>query len=170
MVMAPGQPAPSESAIVDGLLGLLASLYRLYGETLVAHWNVAGSDFFELHRAFGKQSERIANEVDCTAQRVRALGETISLSDPGGGGPIPATTDARALAERLLPLHEAAIEQVRALYGLAEDASDAATSAVLERVAACREKDAWMLRSWLAGPAAEPEEEPASLTPEPGEG
>lgn len=153
MVLVAPNPPPEEATkqepegdLLDGLLELLAHLFRTYLETQVAHWNVEGDCFFELHRAFGKQYERLLAEADQIAERIRALGETISLPNPGGTEPIEAEKDPKKLVTRLLELNEAAAAVARTLHG---EEPDPATSRLLEDVAALREKDAWMLRSWL---------------------
>jgi starvation-inducible DNA-binding protein len=39
----------------------------------LAHWNIEGPDFFELHKAFEKQYEEFLEAVDEIAERIRAL-------------------------------------------------------------------------------------------------
>jgi starvation-inducible DNA-binding protein len=45
----------SSSKIVEGLQLAVAQTYVLTALTHNAHWNVVGSDFFQLHVAFGAQ-------------------------------------------------------------------------------------------------------------------
>jgi DNA-binding ferritin-like protein len=39
----------------------------------LAHWNIEGPDFFEIHTAFEKQYEELFEVVDEIAERIRAL-------------------------------------------------------------------------------------------------
>src|SRR5580700_11473216 len=66
-------PVIKDSQIVDGLNLVLADSYALMALTHLAHWNVEGSDFFPLHKAFQEQYENLFEAIDEIAERVRAL-------------------------------------------------------------------------------------------------
>src|SRR5580700_5377328 len=66
-------PVIKDSQIVDGLNLVLADSYALMALTHLAHWNVEGSDFFQLHKIFQEQYENLFETVDELAERVRAL-------------------------------------------------------------------------------------------------
>src|SRR5687768_18501136 len=63
----------SDTRLVDALNLVLADSYALMALTHLAHWNVEGPDFFELHKAFQHQYEDLFEAVDEIAERVRAL-------------------------------------------------------------------------------------------------
>lgn len=50
-----------------------ASTYTLYLKTQNFHWNVVGSDFFELHLLFEKQYEEMQDAVDVIAEHIRTM-------------------------------------------------------------------------------------------------
>ena len=62
-----------EATFVEGLNLVLADSYALMALTHLAHWNVEGSDFFQLHKIFQEQYENLFEAVDEIAERVRAL-------------------------------------------------------------------------------------------------
>src|SRR6187399_897210 len=67
-------PEVATDAVVKALTKLLAESYDLMAQTHLAHWNVEGPDFFQLHSAFQSQYEGLFEAVDEIAERVRALG------------------------------------------------------------------------------------------------
>lgn len=147
----------ARSSVVDALLVHLAATFRLYLETQFAHWNVQGPGFFELHRAFRKQYERLLEDVDRIAERVRALGATLELEDPPEA--LTGESDAKKLCKSLADAHAVAGDGAREAHGIATEAGDVASAMLLEELALCREKEAWQLRAYLGD----------SLTAEPAE-
>src|SRR5436309_609953 len=65
--------ARKDTRIIDGLNLLVADTYALMALTHLAHWNVEGSDFFPLHKAFQEQYENLFEAVDEIAEQVRSL-------------------------------------------------------------------------------------------------
>lgn len=59
------------------LHSLLASTYALYTKTQNFHWNIDGSDFFELHELFESQYLNLASEIDAIAELIRIMGEKV---------------------------------------------------------------------------------------------
>jgi len=53
---------------------LLADEYVLYTKTRNAHWNVTGSNFYELHKFFEIQHDVLDVMIDDIAERIRATG------------------------------------------------------------------------------------------------
>ena len=49
--------AAKDTRIIDGLNLVLADSYALMALTHLAHWNIEGADFCELHKAFLSQYE-----------------------------------------------------------------------------------------------------------------
>ena len=52
----------------------LADSFDLLSQVKQAHWNVKGSDFWQLHKLFDEVAERVEEWVDELAERVTALG------------------------------------------------------------------------------------------------
>ena len=67
-------PADSRTKINRVLNQHLANSFDLMSQVKQAHWNVKGSDFWQLHKLFDEVAERAAEWVDEFAERVTALG------------------------------------------------------------------------------------------------
>ena len=59
--------------VIEGLQTILADSYALMAQTHLAHWNVEGQNFFQLHVAFQAQYQELFSAVDELAERLRAL-------------------------------------------------------------------------------------------------
>lgn len=139
-----------DRTVVNTLLDVLGSSFNLYVRTLLAHWNVEGPGFFELHRAFGKMYERRQSSMDRVAERVRALGEVIDIPDDAKLSAGGVTNGAKLVLSLLDDTREAA-QGVRDAYEAAAEANDIATAMLLEELALELEKDAWMLDAYVEG-------------------
>src|SRR4051812_43422420 len=67
-------PAETRAKSVSLLNQHLADLFDLMSQTKFAHWNVKGSDFYQLHKLFDELAEVVEGHVDEVAERVTALG------------------------------------------------------------------------------------------------
>jgi len=67
-------PAEARSQIVVILNQTLAASLDLKTQTKQAHWNVKGTDFFQLHELFDEIAGELEEYVDLVAERVTALG------------------------------------------------------------------------------------------------
>lgn len=142
------------AAIADGLSKLLADTYTLYLKTHNFHWNVKGPMFQTLHLMFETQYNELALAVDLIAERIRALGfpapatyrqfSALSSIKETEGVP-PATQMIKLLVEG----QEAVARTARAVFPIAEKASDEPTADLLTQRLQVHEKTAWMLRSLL---------------------
>lgn len=140
--------------IADGLSHLLADTYTLYLKTHNYHWNVTGPMFQTLHLMFEQHYNELALAVDAIAERIRALGFTapgtyaqfVKLSSIPEESKIPAATD---MIKNLVKGHEAVARTARAIFPLADKASDEPTADLLTQRLQVHEKTAWMLRSLL---------------------
>ena len=50
-----------------------ATLFMLFQKTWVYHWNVVGTDFYQLHKVFGEQYEQMFEEIDRLTEHMRFL-------------------------------------------------------------------------------------------------
>jgi starvation-inducible DNA-binding protein len=150
--------APSEVAadpVVKGLNKLLANSYDLLAQTHVAHWNVEGPDFFQLHAAFQTQYEELFTAIDEIAERVRALGSYAEgglerlarLSDltPMPAGRLPA----KDFVAHLIDGHEKVVAQAKAVETAAAEADDLETQDLAIKRRQTHQKTLWMLNSFL---------------------
>lgn len=141
--------------VVTALNKLLANSYSLMAETHLAHWNVEGSDFFQLHAAFQSQYEELFSGIDEIAEQVRSLGsysegglERLSkLSDltPMPAGRLPA----KDFVAHLIEGHEKASAAAKAVETAAGDADDLETQDLAIKRRQAHQKALWMLNSFL---------------------
>jgi starvation-inducible DNA-binding protein len=143
------------AAIVAGLSKLLADTYTLYLTTHNFHWNVSGPMFNSLHAMFMGQYTELWNAVDPIAERIRSLGHPA----PGSYAQfakLSSLPDAPAQPPKALEMvrilvegHEAVARTARAIFPLADAASDEPTADLLTQRLTVHEQTAWMLRSLL---------------------
>ena len=144
------------NAIVSDLNLLQADYQVFYQKLRGYHWNVTGPLFFQLHLKFEELYMDMAVKVDDLAERALTL----------GGSPL--TTMAEML--EISRLHEDAeppsantmVQNVytdlnlltvwaREVAAQAMKGDDTATTNMLDGMADGQEKEAWMLRAYLAG-------------------
>ncbi len=149
-----GIPEAERAKIAEGLTHVLADTYTLYLKTHNYHWNVTGPMFNTLHTMFEVQYNELWMAVDEIAERIRSLGEyapgsyaayadLTSIEEDAG---VP---KAEAMLANLVKGHEAVARTARAVFPLAEEASDEPTADLLTQRMQASEKTAWMLRSML---------------------
>jgi starvation-inducible DNA-binding protein len=148
-------PDKTQSAVTAALGTLLADSYSLMGETHLAHWNVEGPAFFELHSAFQKQYEELFEAVDEIAERIRAIGDyapgglaTLAKGSSVAGVPVGAAP-AKDFAAAILEGHEITVESAKKVRDAAEAAHDLETQDLAIKRVQSHEKTLWMLRSYL---------------------
>lgn len=142
--------------IAQGLSRVLADSYTLYLKTHNFHWNVTGPLFSTLHLMFEEQYQELALAVDEIAERIRALGfpapatygkfsNLTSIQENEG---IP---EAEEMIRLLVQGQETVVRTSREMLPLLEKANDQPTLDLLTKRMQIHEKNAWMLRSMLAG-------------------
>jgi starvation-inducible DNA-binding protein len=67
-------PAETRSQVVVILNQTLAATLDLKTQVKQAHWNVKGSDFYQLHEMFDEIAGEMEEYIDLVAERVTALG------------------------------------------------------------------------------------------------
>src|SRR5262245_50512304 len=67
-------PADKRAQLIELLNQQLADTFDLYSQTKQAHWNVKGSDFYQLHELFDDLAEPLPKFADEIAERATALG------------------------------------------------------------------------------------------------
>lgn len=149
------QSASQTSTVVSGLCQLLADSYALLGQTHLAHWNVEGPAFFELHGAFQKQYEELFEAIDEIAERIRALDAMApgGLKTLGRMSPIEEMPAEAALAKdfvaHLIDGHEQVVASATKLREAAGAANDLETQDLAIGRIQVHEKTLWMLNSYL---------------------
>ncbi len=151
-----GIPDKEIEEIVTLLNTLLADEYALYTKTRNAHWNVSGTNFYELHKFFETQYEAVDIIIDDIAERVRSLGHYAlgSLKDflavthmdeenHDFGNP-------KQIIQTLVNDHETIIRIIRNdIAPISGKHKDLGTADFVIGIMKQHEKMAWMLRSFL---------------------
>lgn len=145
----------THGAVSAALSTLLADSYSLMAETHLAHWNVEGPAFFELHGAFQKQYEELFEAVDEIAERIRAIGDyspgglaTFAKASSVTGAPVGAAP-AKDFVAALIEGHETVSESAKKVRDAAEAAHDLETQDLAIKRIQTHDKTLWMLKSYL---------------------
>ena len=64
----------ARNKLIEMLQQHLADNHELYDQTKVAHWNVKGENFWQLHKLFDDLAEMIHPFIDSMAERITLLG------------------------------------------------------------------------------------------------
>ncbi len=139
------------ATVADALNGILADSFALYFKTKNFHWHVSGPHFRDYHLLFDDQAAQIFATTDLIAERVRKTGN-VTLRSIGDVSRHQSLTDnnadfvsAAAMLGELRDDNLKMIEKLRAAKGLADDAKDNATSAVIDEWTDAAEQRAWFL-------------------------
>ena len=148
-----------DSAVGDiaaGLNQLVADSYGLMAQLHLAHWNVEGTDFFQLHETFQAQYEELFVAIDDIAERVRALDcysagglKVLANMSQVEEGPSAKACPAKEFVSSVLVAHERVIEVAIDARKKAAEAGDAETEDLLIGRISTHQKAAWFLRSYL---------------------
>lgn len=141
--------------VITGLETLLADSYVLMGQSHLAHWNVEGSDFFQLHTAFQSQYEELFTAIDDIAERLRAL----DAYAPGGLKTLASMSQieefsvgaapAKDFVAHLIEGHEHLVAGAHRLRTHAEESDDLETQDLVIGRIQVHQKTLWMLKSFL---------------------
>ena len=143
-----------DTHLAEALNLVLADSYTLMGLTHLAHWNVEGSDFFQLHKAFEKQYENLFEAVDEIAERVRALdsyaaGGLSRLARMSEMDEFSAPMPQKEYVTRLIVAHDKLVQDAQHTRGMAGEANDLETQDLMIKRLAWHQKTIWMLKSYL---------------------
>lgn len=147
--------ATKSNAVVTSLETLLADSYALMGQTHLAHWNVEGPNFFQLHTAFQTQYEELFTAVDEVAERIRSLdalapGGLATLAKKSSITEMACTTaPAKDFVAHLVDGHEITVSSALAVREASEAAGDLETQDIAIKRIQTHQKTLWMLRSFL---------------------
>ena len=144
----------TDTRMVDALHQVLADSYALMALTHLAHWNVEGSDFFELHKAFQKQYEELFDAVDEIAERVRALdayaiGGLNALARIAGMDEFKSPMPQKDYVAALIVAHEKAMDDIGRARHVAGETDDLESQDLMIKRQQAHQKTVWMLKSAL---------------------
>lgn len=142
------------SPVVTALNQLLADSYVLMANSHFAHWNVEGTGFFALHKAFQEHYENLFEAIDDIAERVRALdayalGGLRNFARESGLDELATPQPAKDYVAALVVAHEKAAADAILLRDRAGEAGDLETQDLAIDRIQWHQKTLWMLKSYL---------------------
>jgi len=140
--------------IIVNLRQLLIEYQVHYHKLRNYHWNVQGSDFFELHKEFEDEYVKVQEQIDIIAERINVFGQQpqMTLNEVVKNSKIkenPNILHAKEMVEDVLAdfniLHDTMLEALNASLNI----GDAATEQIITEFIRDLEKRNWMFTSWL---------------------
>jgi len=140
--------------LIDALKKILAENFALYLKTQYYHWNVEGSDFYQLHEFFGNLYEEIYSSIDKFAEEIRALnayapGSFERFSSLSGIEGEERILESQKMLSQLLKDNSTYINTLTEAFKLAEQEKEIGLSNFIQDRIDQHKKHAWMLRSFL---------------------
>ncbi|RVU03078.1 DNA starvation/stationary phase protection protein [Mucilaginibacter limnophilus] len=141
--------------IVDMLNDLLANYHIHYQKLRGCHWNIKGRSFFTLHAKFEELYTEALTTIDELAERILTLGKppystfadyinTSTIKEVNTIG-MPDTDMVKAIIDDMAAL----IEHEREILDVTAEAGDDGTNDMVNRFMQFKEKNTWMLRSFV---------------------
>jgi starvation-inducible DNA-binding protein len=142
----------------------LADSYLLLVKTKKYHWDVVGPQFRTLHQMWEEHYEKLTENIDAIAERIRTLGgyplgtmegflKMTSLKEQTGEVPL-----ATEMVSRLVEDHETIVRNLREhIDACSEEFHDEGTADFLTGLMEEHEQIAWMLRSFIEGEQIHPD-------------
>jgi starvation-inducible DNA-binding protein len=136
-------------------LNVLLSTYQLfYINARGFHWNIKGTNFFELHVKFEEIYTDALTKIDEVAERIRTLGHSPlhSFTDYLQTSTIKEVTnisDGEKAVAYVLEGFQALIEIERELLEISDNAGDEGTNALMSDYLREQEKFVWMYSAYL---------------------
>ncbi len=132
-----------------GLAQALRKTFTLYQRTHLAHWNVRGPHFPQLHALFEAQYTELWAALDQQAERVRSYGQLVP-ADVLSSGPADLPGDALAMVRFLAAEHRAMTVHFGALEKAAQEQDDPATADLATQRILAHDQMAWQLEATAA--------------------
>lgn len=149
-----GLDTDESKKLADSLNILLANYQLFYINARGFHWNITGEKFFELHAKFEELYNDLLLKVDEVAERILTLGNTPlhTFSDYLETATI---TEAKNISidkdamQNIVDSFRTLITLQREIAGVADDAGDEGTSALMSDYIREQEKLVWMYSAYL---------------------
>jgi len=148
-------PAKTREQVSTMLNQQLADMFDLYSQTKQAHWNVKGSDFYQLHKLFDELAEELLEKIDLVAERVTALGGvalgTVHMSAQSSRLPeFPSRAVLSMSSVEVLAVRYASLaETTRSAINIASERGDETTANMLQDISHQLDKSLWFLEAHL---------------------
>jgi starvation-inducible DNA-binding protein len=148
-------PAATRARVVSLLNQHLAASFDLASQAKQAHWNVKGSDFWQLHKLFDEVAERAGEWVDELAERVTALGGyatgTVRMAAAASTLPEFPTdiTDGMAYVKAVAERVAAFTNSAREAIDQADELGDADSADLFTEISRCADTYLYFLEAHL---------------------
>jgi starvation-inducible DNA-binding protein len=148
-------PRETREEIVALLNQQLADTFDLYSQTKQAHWNVNGTQFFQLHELFDKLAAELAGHTDMIAERATTLGGLAQGTVRMAAANSQLTeceldvTDSLPTVEALAERYATLASSTRRAIESAEGQRDADTADLFTEVSRGVDKALWFLEAHL---------------------
>lgn len=147
----------NKSSVSNLLKEILADQFLLYTKSRNYHWNVVGTNFYGLHKAFEDIYEGLAEDIDNIAERIRALGSNApgtlkefqklsSIKETENN--YPSSTE--MVKEIINDLEYISNKLNSSAKKIQDENSDEVTAGMLYSLLEKYDKTMWMLKSTLA--------------------
>jgi len=150
-------PLDTRKPVVDMLNGTLAATTDLKTQTKQAHWNVKGTDFYQLHLLFDEMATELEDFSDLVAERITALAGTAmgtvrmaasnSILPEYDFDAVGSMEHVAALADR----YAAYAKHLREGIAKADELGDMDTSDLYTEISRTIDKRLWFLEAHLVG-------------------
>lgn len=145
-----------ETPVTAGLQKAVANTYALTALSQVAHWNVVGEDFFQLHGIFGDHYDALFGDIDLLAERIRALdgfvvGNLSKLNEMARMPSLTAPFEQDMAVQTLVDAHNINVSDLKDLISICGRAGDLVTQNMIMNLVEAEQKRLWMLKSFLKG-------------------
>jgi starvation-inducible DNA-binding protein len=134
---------------------LLANYSVHYQKLRNYHWNVKGSDFFDLHEQFEQQYNEALENIDVIAERIRVFSKTplstmkdfLEISEIKETG-----TDLKSdiMVREILSDYRILLNSMSSVVEVAIDQDDSGTEEMIKKFINSIEKHHWMLSAFLS--------------------
>lgn len=150
-----GWTAEEIEEITKSLNNLLANYTIHYQKLRNYHWNVKGSDFFDLHEQFETQYTEAFQNIDDIAERIRIFGktplstlqeylDTAELKETGS------QLSSELMIRELLSDYRILLQYMFVVVEVAVELGDSGTEEMVKRFINSIEKHHWMLSAFMA--------------------
>lgn len=140
--------------LAESLNDLLSNYQIFYMNVRGYHWNIKGSNFFELHAKFEELYDDLLLKIDEVAERVLTLGHRPAHAystyiERSGIAERKDVHDGKTAVEQIVESFAELIGKQRELLHLAGESDDEGTVALMSDYISQQEKLVWMYRSYL---------------------
>jgi starvation-inducible DNA-binding protein len=145
-----------ETERIAAALNLLLANYSVHYQKLRNyHWNVKGSDFFDLHQEFESLYTEALNNIDAIAERIRVFGkiplstlkEYLDISEIKETG---TDLDSDIMVREILADFRILLDSMTNAVHTAIEQEDSGTEEMVKKFINSIEKHHWMMSAFLA--------------------